>query len=95
MPANAYAGAISSYDVETGLMNANPSSEAPSVEACIEALDETMMQLAHHSGRTLAAALAVHLQGVIAVLHERRECSAEEVHQWLEEIVRGVWGDER
>ncbi len=75
-------------------MNAIPSSEAPSVEACIEALDEAMMQLAHHSARTLAAALAVHLQGVIAVLHERHECSGEEVRQWLEEIVRGVCGEE-
>ena len=75
-------------------MNAIPSGEAPSVEACIEALDETMMQLAHHSARTLAAALAVHLQGAIGVLHERNECSAEEARQWLEEIVRGAFGDE-
>lgn len=75
-------------------MKTIPPGEPSSIEACIDAIDETIMQLAHHPARTLAAALAVHLQGVIGVLHERNGCSAQEVRQWLEEIVRGTFGDE-
>ena len=68
--------------------------DASSVEACIDALDETIMQLAHHPARAQVAALAVHLQSLIGVLHERNGCSAQEVRRWLDEIVRGVFGDE-
>jgi predicted nucleic acid-binding protein len=85
---------VSSHAAEIHRMKTIPSGEASSVEVCIDALDETIMQLAHHSARALAAALAVHLQGAIGVLHERNECSADEVRQWLEEIVRGAFGDE-
>lgn len=75
-------------------MSARDLGEEDSVEACIEALDETATLLAHHPPRALAAALAVHLQAVLGVLHGRGECSAQEIRQWLEEMVRGACGDE-
>ncbi len=68
--------------------------EEESVEACIDALDETATVLAHHPPRALAAALAVHLQAVLGVLHGQGECSAQEIRQWLEELVRGACGDD-
>lgn len=86
--------AVSLSGAEIQIMNTMSSGEAPSVEACIDALDEAMMQLAHHSAHALAVALAVHLQGVIGVLHERNECSAQQIRRWFEEIVRGTYGDE-
>lgn len=67
--------------------------EDESVEACIDALDEVATLMAHHPPRALAAALAVHLQGVLAVLHERDGCTAEEIREWIEELVRGACGD--
>lgn len=75
-------------------MKTIPSGDASSVEACIDALDETIIQLAHQPARSQVAALAIHLQSLIGVLHEQDGCSAEEVRQWLEELVRGVFGDE-
>ncbi len=68
--------------------------EEESVEACIDSLDETATVLAHHPPRALAAALAIHLQAVLGVLHGQGECSAEQIRQWLEEIVRGACGDD-
>lgn len=68
--------------------------EEESVEACIEALDETATMLSHHPPRALAAALAVHLQAVLGVLHGQGECSAVEIRQWFEEIVCGTFGDD-
>ena len=75
-------------------MKTIPPGEASSVEACIDALEETIMQLAHHPPRAQVAALAVHLQSLIGVLHEQNGCSGEEVRRWLEEILRGALGDE-
>lgn len=74
-------------------MNIERLGEAESIEACIDALDETAMTLAHHPPRALAAALAVHLQAVLAVLHAQSECGAQEISQWLEQIARGACGE--
>ncbi len=71
-------------------MNPAPFSEAAAVEACIEALDETTSLLSHHPPRAVAAALAVHLQGLLATLYAQDACSAQEIRQWLEEIARGA-----
>ena len=71
-------------------MNTAPCSEAAAIEACIEALDETTGLLSHHPPRAVAAALAVHLQGLLATLHALDACSAQEIRQWLEEIARGA-----
>ena len=75
-------------------MSTTPEDQSEAIEACIDALDESTALLSHHPPRALAAALAVHLQAIIAVLHAQGECSAEEIRQWLEEIVRGACAEE-
>ena len=74
-------------------MNTAPFSEAAAIEACIEALDETTGLLSYHPPRAVAAALAVHLQGLLATLHAQDACSAQEIRHWLEEIARGACGE--
>ena len=71
-------------------MNTVSGGDAAAIEACIEALDETTGQLSHHPPRALAAALAVHLQGLLTTLHAQNACSASEIREWLEEIARGA-----
>lgn len=71
-------------------MNTGTCGDAAAIEACIEALDETAGLLAHHPPRAFAAALAVHLQGLLATLHAQDACSAQEIREWLEEIARGA-----
>ena len=71
-------------------MNTGQLTEAEAVEACIEALDEATGMLAHHPPRALAAALALHLQGLLAVLHTQRELSAAQIWGLLEEVARGA-----
>ena len=75
-------------------MSTTPEDQSEAIEACIDALDESIALLSHHPPRALAAALAVHLQAVLAVLHAEGESSAEEIRQWLEEIVRGACAEE-
>ena len=69
----------------TGQLN-----ETEAIEACVEALDEATAMLSHHPPRALAAALAVHLQGLLTVLHAQRELSRQEIRQWLDELGRGA-----
>jgi len=78
---------------EVHTMNTAPCCEAAAIEACIEALDETTGLLSHHPPRAVAAALAVHLQGLLGTLHAQNACSAQEIHQWLEEIAHGACGE--
>jgi hypothetical protein len=74
-------------------MNISPCSEAAAIEACIEALDETIGLLSHHPPRALAVALAAHLQGLLATLHAQDACGAQEIREWLEEVARGACGE--
>ncbi|MGC8518118.1 MAG: hypothetical protein ACP5P4_06255 [Steroidobacteraceae bacterium] len=74
-------------------MNTGDYSEAAAIEACIEALDETTRLLSHHPPRALAAALAAHLQGLLATLHAQDACSAHEIREWVEEIARAACGE--
>ncbi|MDA8347235.1 MAG: hypothetical protein M0038_00260 [Pseudomonadota bacterium] len=74
-------------------MNTAPFSAAAAIETCIEALDEATALLSHHPPQAVAAALAAHLQGLLATLHAQNACSAQEIRQWLEEIARGACGE--
>ena len=65
---------------------ADRTDQAACIEACIEALDETVMTLTHHPPQALAAALAVHLQSVLAVLQAEGLESATEVRARLEAL---------
>ena len=71
-------------------MSTGQLSEAEAVEACVEALDEATGMLAHHPPRALAAALAMHLQGLLAVLHSQHELSTEQIWGLLEDVAQGA-----
>ena len=75
-------------------MSSTREDQSEAIEACIDALDEAITMLSHQPPRALAAALAVHLQGVLAVLHAHGECSAEDINRWLREIVHGACAEE-
>lgn len=74
-------------------MNTGVLDHEASIEACIDALDETTTLLAHHPPWALAAALGVHLQGVLAALLAQSACRAEDIKQWLDELAHGVYDD--
>lgn len=65
---------------------ADRTDQAACIEACIEALDETVMTLTQHPPHALAAALAVHLQSLLAVLQAEGVMSAAEVRARLEAL---------
>ena len=73
-------------------MQLTETDEADCIEACIEALDEATLSLAHHPPRALAEALAVHLQCLLEALQAHGQCTAEEVRHRLDELTREALG---
>lgn len=70
------------------------SGEEESIEACIDALDETTTALSHHPPCALAVALGIHLGAVLTLLRQCNEYSAEEVREWSDEVIRGALDSE-
>ncbi len=68
------------------------SDDADCIEACIEALDESILSLAHQPPRALAEALAIHLQCLLEALRASGQCTAEEVRERLDELAHDVLG---
>lgn len=67
---------------------------AACTEACIDALDDVVLSLAHLPPQALAEALAIHLQCLLATLHGERLCTAEEIRMRLNEIAHDALGAE-
>jgi len=69
------------------------SDDDAAVEECIEELEELVMSLDRFPPAAIAAAMGTYLEGLLGVLLDERQCTAEEVRELLREIESGVLGE--
>lgn len=60
------------------------------VEECIEALDELVFSLDRYPPCAVALALGAYLEGLLGALLDERQCTVDEVREFLREIKSGV-----
>jgi hypothetical protein len=78
------------HDRESVMTLTDSKDDEASVEECLEELDELLATLARFAPQVLAAAIATHLEALLAGLFAAGECSAAEVRELLRELERGA-----
>ena len=67
-----------------------PMSETGTVEECVEDLDEFVATHEHYPPAVLAIAFRAHLAGLLQVLRERGDWSADQMSEFLQDLVSEV-----
>ena len=58
------------------------------VEECLDELNDFLARLARYSPTTLAVALRVHLESLLQALLESKQCTREEIRDFVKELER-------
>lgn len=66
------------------------SGDQEALEECIEALDETLMNLERHRSQVVAEAIATHLEALLRAMLAEAECTADDVRDFLGAIENGA-----